>query len=92
MKGKMVFGIISIIAVFAFLVLFTASSEVWDGACGHKEEFGLFAFYRSGSEALPASECASGVLIPGALLTLLATLGLLAATYYSWYRLVKVSS
>ncbi|WP_044617890.1 hypothetical protein [Gynuella sunshinyii] len=92
MKGKMFFGIISIIAVFALLVLFTVSSEVWDGACGHKEEFGLFAFYRSGSDVLPASECASGVLIPGALLTLLATLGLLAATYYSWCRLVKGSS
>ncbi|WP_139203187.1 hypothetical protein [Amphritea atlantica] len=92
MKGRVAFGIISIIAVFALMVLFTVSSEVWDGACGHKEEFGLFAFYRSGSDALPASECATGVLIPGALLTLIATLGLLAAIYYCWRWLVKGSS
>jgi len=91
MKGKIAFGVISITGLVTLLILFTVSSEVWDGACGHKEEFGLFPFYRAGSDAIPVSECASGVLFPGVLLTLAATAGVFVGLYLCWRKLVKKS-
>ncbi len=82
MRNKIIFTLVSALAVFFMLILFSTTSGVWDGACGYKQEFGLFGFYRAGSEEGPPSECASELLTIGFIQTILATITIVGSVYW----------
>ncbi|MFD1217557.1 hypothetical protein, partial [Microbulbifer celer] len=54
MKNRAVPITVSIVVLVALSVLFGVAYEEWDGLCGHKEEFGLFPFYRIGIPSDPS--------------------------------------
>jgi hypothetical protein len=89
MKSKLLFTLIFIIAIFIIFILFGVTAEVWDGACGHKEEFGFFAFYRNGNEDGLIAECTTGFMYGGLIQTLAAILALLGLVLFLWRKLVK---
>ena len=86
MVERISFALQSALGAIAFLMLFAISSEEWDGACGHKQEFGLFPFYRAGSGSGTAAECASGVLMTGVLYTLVASVVIVGFLIWSWRK------
>lgn len=89
MKGKMIFALQCALTLLALFVLFSVTSEEWDGACGHKREYGLFAFYRAGSNTGPVAECASGFLFSGLALTALSSGVFVFLSFWSWRKLIK---
>ncbi len=81
------FCMILVTGIFDLAALLGISHVTWDGACSHKEEFGLFPFYIDGSESGPRDQCETGVMVEGLLLTIISFIGITTAIYLVWRKL-----
>lgn len=84
--NKYLFLIHCSFTTLSLLILFSSTSGQWDGACGHKVEYGFFAYYRKGIENSPNPECITGFLVDGLAVTSLISILLFLQLGWGWKK------